>query len=136
MRINLFFKIIKIYPGIAIILTSVLFALGSYWLKTSPTIANMANKEEIVYLNAPSNVIIGEGIKIEKKDGDRWLSEELYNYRFIISGQKRFNVAIDIIANNKCEIYIKLFEDKETISFVVSTKHAMCFFDYCQKYAK
>jgi len=132
---NFLLKLIKIYPGVAIILISILLALGGYWFKSRPITINKT-EEKIVYLKASPNIIIGDKIKIEKKDGHRWLNGALMNYIFVVSGEQRFSIVVDIMANNKCDECIDIENNDKTIVLYIDDNDAMCFFDYCQRYAK
>lgn len=134
-KTKLLLRIIKIYPGVAITLVAVLFACGAYWLKSSPIVITTTN-EKVVYLHSSSNIIIGDEIIIKKEDGERWSSGELANYKFVISGKERYKHAIKIIADNTCAMGINLYEKGETIILVIRDDDAMCFFDFCQRYAK
>lgn len=143
-KTNVLLRIIKTYPKIAIILIMALFpgivfilsvGLGAHWLKNSQMVINTPN-EKMAYLDNFSNVIIGDEIKIEKKDGDRWPSGKVANYIFVVSGEQRFSIVVDIMANNKCVNCIHIENDNETVILYIDDNDAMCFFDYCQKYAK
>lgn len=143
-KTNVLIRIIKIYPKIAIILIMALFpgivfilsvGLGAHWLKNSQMVINTPN-EKMVYLDNSSNVIIGDEIKIEKKDGDRWASGKVANYTFVVSGEQRFSIVMDIMANNKCVKRIDIENNDETIVLYIDDNDVMCFFNYCQRYAK